>query len=236
MFLETKTNTKRQQLQEAKKVFLEWLNQNHHMQELAASPPRDTCTLMEDSLLHYVNRVRGLGFKDKQTAEIAIKNLEGRDPDYQKLAVNGLLNSAKVMLRKTKNPEKITCLNQAVEVFLDYLEKLKYVNQPTCRYLPATIIDKFPPPTDELQKEFITTYKYFKDFKKLRSRFPDGKYEKTWDIVRNKNLWRIIEDFSATNEQLWLETGAPSELHLRMIHWAYSPEPIKVREYVDGKF
>lgn len=39
--------------------------------------------------------VPGLGFKDKDKALETIKNLEGRDPDYQKLAVKGLVGRAK---------------------------------------------------------------------------------------------------------------------------------------------
>lgn len=39
--------------------------------------------------------VPGLGFKDKDKAQETIKNLEGRDPDYQKLAVKGLIGRAK---------------------------------------------------------------------------------------------------------------------------------------------
>lgn len=39
--------------------------------------------------------VPGLGFKDKEKAFETIKNLEGRDPDYQKLAIKGLIGRAK---------------------------------------------------------------------------------------------------------------------------------------------
>lgn len=39
--------------------------------------------------------VPGLGFKDKEKAQETIKILEGRDPDYQKLAIKGLIGRAK---------------------------------------------------------------------------------------------------------------------------------------------
>ncbi|XP_028160676.1 uncharacterized protein LOC114353052 [Ostrinia furnacalis] len=42
--------------------------------------------------------VPGLGFKDKETADGTLKELEGRDPDYQKLAVKGLIGRAKRVL------------------------------------------------------------------------------------------------------------------------------------------
>lgn len=43
--------------------------------------------------------VPGLGFKDKEKALETIKNLEGRDADYQKLAVKGLIGRAKRTLQ-----------------------------------------------------------------------------------------------------------------------------------------
>lgn len=39
--------------------------------------------------------VPGLGFKDQEKAQETLKNLEGRDPDYQKLAIKGLIGRAK---------------------------------------------------------------------------------------------------------------------------------------------
>lgn len=46
--------------------------------------------------------VPGLGFKDKEKALDTIKNLEGRDADYQKLAVKGLIGRAKRTLQGKK--------------------------------------------------------------------------------------------------------------------------------------
>lgn len=44
------------------------------------------------------DKVQGLGFKDKAAAEGTLKELEGRDPEYQRLAINGLLGSARRVL------------------------------------------------------------------------------------------------------------------------------------------
>lgn len=44
------------------------------------------------------DKVQGLGFKDAEKAKETLKNLEGRDPDYQKLALKGLIGSAKRVL------------------------------------------------------------------------------------------------------------------------------------------
>ena len=49
--------------------------------------------------------VPGLGFKDKDKALESIKILEGRDPDYQRLTVKGLIGRAKrVLTCKYENP------------------------------------------------------------------------------------------------------------------------------------
>lgn len=42
--------------------------------------------------------VPNLGFKDKDKALETIKALEGRDPDYQKLAIKGLIGRANRVL------------------------------------------------------------------------------------------------------------------------------------------
>lgn len=42
--------------------------------------------------------VPNLGFKDKDKALETIKELEGRDPDYQKLAIKGLIGRANRVL------------------------------------------------------------------------------------------------------------------------------------------
>lgn len=42
--------------------------------------------------------VAGLGFKDKEKACETISILKGRDPDYQKLAIKGLIGRAKRVL------------------------------------------------------------------------------------------------------------------------------------------
>lgn len=48
--------------------------------------------------------VPGLGFKDKDKALETLQNLEGRDPDYQKLAIKGLIGRAKRTLTRKLSP------------------------------------------------------------------------------------------------------------------------------------
>lgn len=51
--------------------------------------------------------VPGLGFKDKDKAQETLQNLEGRDPDYQKLAIKGLIGRAKRTLTRKLSHSKI---------------------------------------------------------------------------------------------------------------------------------
>lgn len=62
--------------------------------------------------------VPGLGFKDKDKALETLKILEGRDPDYQKLAIKGLIGRAKRTLTR-----KFICifkLYYVVNTFLNF--------------------------------------------------------------------------------------------------------------------
>lgn len=59
--------------------------------------------------------VPGLGFKDKDKAQETIKNLDGRDPDYQKLAIKGLIGRAKrTLTRKSFCVPKRPCIRNFV--------------------------------------------------------------------------------------------------------------------------
>ncbi|CAH0698369.1 unnamed protein product [Spodoptera exigua] len=66
--------------------------------------------------------VPGLGFKDKEAAEGTLKELEGRDPDYQRLAVKGLIGRAKRVLTCTRDETKIANIKEAMAIFEKFLD------------------------------------------------------------------------------------------------------------------
>lgn len=87
----TKAEDKKANIQEAMDVFEKWLEEN--------APKKQTKNDDEDDKTEKnPETVPGLGFKDREKAEESLKILEGRDPDYIKLAVKGLVGRAKRVL------------------------------------------------------------------------------------------------------------------------------------------
>lgn len=79
----------------------------------------------------------------------------------------------------------------------------------------------------------MEVYKSKKNFKQLRALFPSWDPETSWDIVRNRHLWKLKEEMGDAEEvSLWNDEGEPTAQHLQLIHWAYSPEPRAVADYL----
>lgn len=165
--------------------------------------------------------------------------LAERDPDYQRLAIKGLIGSSKRVLSGTKNEDKITAINEGVQVLEDFLEKFEKENRikDNRAYLAHAVIAKLPEPTEELAADFLAAYGGSKakgNYKHLRTMTPKEEETTSWDIIRNRQIAKLLDQIKAEDAKLFdQDTGAPSELHLRLIHWAYSPQPEKVKSYVD---
>lgn len=161
--------------------------------------------------------------------------LEGRDPDYQKLAVKGLITSSKRVLSGTKDSNKINAIKEGVKVLEEFLEKFDNENRSrlNCAYLSVDVITQFPVPKDKLQAEFLDVYKSKKNYKHLRVILPEDDDDNTWDVIRNKNVWKIKDHIKEKDLKLWNDNGEPSEEHLKLIYWAYSPQPDKVKAYLE---
>lgn len=159
--------------------------------------------------------------------------LEGRDPDYQKLAIKGLIGSSKRVLSGTKNEDKVKAIKGAVQILEDFLEKFDAENRSSTNkaYLAPEILDQLPQSSDKLIAEFVEVYTAKRNYKMLRTIEPvkstsDG--NRTWDIIRNRELSKIKCDIDG---KLFKDNGDPSDTHLEMIYWAYSPQPAKVKSY-----
>ncbi|GJQ68913.1 hypothetical protein Trydic_g6102 [Trypoxylus dichotomus] len=115
--------------------------------------------------------VPGLGFKDKDKALESLKILEGRDPDYQKLAVKGLIGRAKRVITLTKDKEKLQNINDAMKVFEDFVKDFEKNNKSkeNRAYLPLASIDALLPLKSEYNIEdkqaeaFLKAYRTVKD-------------------------------------------------------------------------
>lgn len=161
--------------------------------------------------------------------------MEGRDPEYQRLSVSSLITSAKRTLTNTKNPDKKAAINAAIDVFREFLDKYTAENRSQLNrpYLPCTVLEKLPKPDDKLVAEFVKVYVDTINYKMLRTIAPEENESEThtWDIVRNKELAKLS---SVPDANLFNSDGSPTDPHLAMIYWAYSPQPNKVKQYYES--
>ncbi|GAB0094876.1 mitotic apparatus protein p62 [Sergentomyia squamirostris] len=228
----TKAEEKRTNIQQAIEVFEKWIEENK-----SASAKNKSTKSNADSE-EKIDKVPGLGFKDKDAAEKTLKILDNRDADYQKLAIKGLITSSKTVIARTKDKEKITAIKEGIDILTDYLDSLDTSGQPNMKYLPVDIIQHFPKPSEKLVSQFLTTYTDTAsgNYKKLRTLFPDEDDDNdSWDIVRNKNLkkqQKIIDDKKLS---LFNSDGSPTKEHLMLISWAYTPKLEKLKQYIDKK-
>lgn len=168
---------------------------------------------------------------------VLIRILDGRDPDYQKLAIKGLIGSSKRVLSGTKNEDKVKAIKDGVQVLENFLEKFERENlsKHNMAYLSEPVVTAFKSPSSSLGCEFIKTYsgKARGNYKHLRTMFPKDDDSKSWDIVRNKKLKSLKEKIASEKLSLFHDDGSPTEVHLQLIHWAYSPHPERVKAYVE---
>ncbi|XP_016981978.1 uncharacterized protein LOC108046653 [Drosophila rhopaloa] len=226
----TKAEEKLKNINAAIGVFEKWLEENG-----GGASSKNAKTDSEDK----VETVPGLGFKDKAAAEATLSILAERDPDYQKLAIKGLIGSSKRVLSGTKNEDKIKAIKEGVQVLEDFLEKFEAENRvkENRAYLPLAVVTKLPESQEELASEFLEAYGGSKakgNYKHLRTMFPKEDEKTSWDIVRNRQLAKLLEQIKSEEAKLFdSESGAPSDLHLQLIHWAYSPQPDKLKQYIE---
>lgn len=166
-----------------------------------------------------------------------LRILEGRDPEYQKFAVKGLIGSSKRVLAGTKNADKIKAIKDAVKILEDFLDKFERENliRLNRAYLNYTTIEDLPQPKDSLAVDFLKAYGGSKakgNYKHLRTLYPKDDESTSWDIIRNKHVESLLEEMKKNDAKLFKDDGEPTELHLKMISWAFSPQPDKVKKYV----
>lgn len=139
------------------------------------------------------------------------------------------------MLTGTKNGDKVKAIKEGVAILEDFLETFDRENRSKLNmaYLPANTIAALAKPSGKLPVDFLQAYqgKAKGNYKHLRTMSANDTH--TWDIVRNKELAKIKEKVAKDNGKLFDGNGAPTKEHLEMIHWAYSPQPDKLKAHVD---
>ncbi|XP_063231687.1 uncharacterized protein LOC134536084 [Bacillus rossius redtenbacheri] len=190
---------------------------------------------------------QGAGFKDKDKALETIRLLEGRDVSFQFQIINSMYHRAKVILKRTKDAEKVKNLTEAVETFDAWLNDYRAHSRAkeNFPYLPLDVVEGYDKLAERYgikQPEngtpsFLQVYRSAEgDLKKLRvlKVDKDDDASVTWDVHRNRNLKHVSERIRAEHLPLY-ETdlqyrGLPSREHVEMVMWGYSPEPTKVKK------
>uniref|UniRef100_A0A1B0CHC2 Putative uracil-dna degrading factor n=1 Tax=Lutzomyia longipalpis TaxID=7200 RepID=A0A1B0CHC2_LUTLO len=227
----TKAEEKRNNIKEAIEVFENWLEENKST--TSKSKAKSSGGENEEK----IDKVPGLGFKDKEAAEKTLKILDNRDADYQKLVLKSLITSSKSVISRTKDKQKVSDIKEGVDILTEYLDSLDTLGQPNMKYLPADIIQNFPKPSDKLAKEFLVTYTETAggNYKKLRTLFPEDDDSNSWDIVRNKNLSSLQKTIQEKKLSLFNSDGSPTKEHLALISWAYTPKMEKLKQFIEQK-
>lgn len=90
--------------------------------------------------------------------------------------------------------------------------------------------------TDKLAIEFVNTYAKKPvngNYKHLRTLFPSTDDSISWDIIRNRKLKELKKNVSK-DTNLFDSNGRPTEVHLSLIHWAWSPEASKLKTWASA--
>ena len=146
-----------------------------------------------------------------------------------------MIGSSKRVLSSTKNEDKIKSIKEGVAILEDFLDEFEKEGRSKLNmaYLSYDIIKQLPKPVDSLMKEFLDCYGNDSkgNYKHLRTRAPEDDDSVSWDIIRNKKLLELKAD--AEDKDLFHSNGKPTEIHLDMIYWAYSPSESKLKKYCE---
>ncbi|XP_048002511.1 uncharacterized protein LOC125239076 [Leguminivora glycinivorella] len=246
----TKAEEKIKNIKEAMEVFENWLAEldagkekkpeKKKEQKKEKKEDKDSSSDVEmedkDEKKLPADKVQGLGFKDKEAAEGTIKALEGRDPDYQQLAVKGLLGSAKRVLTCTRDETKLANIKEAMAILEKFLDDFdtNHLSKQNNAYLSLGIVKTAQKSAGdavtEKQRAFIAAYSSVNgEYKRLRT-VEEKEGGKTWDIVRNAALKELKEKHA--DAKLFNDKDEPTPEHLELLLWAYSPEAAKVKKLV----
>lgn len=133
----------------------------------------------------------------------------------------------------------MAAIKEGVAVLEQFLEDFDRENRSrhNLAYLPASIGTALPESADKLAAEFAEYYagdRVRGNYKHLRTLYPLDEETDTWDIVRNRAVHKLKERISSGGGgKLFKEDGAPTDDHLAMLYWAYSPQPEKVTAWLE---
>lgn len=140
----------------------------------------------------------------------------------------------------TKDKEKLQNINDATSVFEDFLRKFELSNlgKENRAYLSLSSIEALLPLKEKYEiknsqiDDFLKAYKKTAkgEYKNLRT-VSSGEDQPTWDIVRNKELKKLLKSIDENKADLW-EDNLPTKEHMEIILWAYSPDASKIKKNI----
>ncbi|XP_069688596.1 uncharacterized protein Ude isoform X2 [Periplaneta americana] len=194
---------------------------------------------------------QGAGFKDKEKALETIQLLEGRDITFQFQIINSMYHRAKVIHKRTKDPEKVKNLSEAIETFEKWIDDYKSHSRAkeNLTYLPLDVVEAFEPLAERykvttevagVDSSFLKIYHAAEgDLKKLRVAKvnPDDEKSITWDVHRNKHLKPLVDRLKSDDGIALYRTeekvkGLPTKEHVELVMWGYSPEVTKLKKTI----
>lgn len=177
--------------------------------------------------------IQGAGFKDAETAKKTISLVSKRSLTYQWQTINTMYSRAKHHPNKTKDIEA------AQAVFQGWLRETyprQKREQRAFKPLSKKTVEAFLPlleRADGIDTAFAQMYVNLEARKRLANTLVDEKEpgEPDWDRTRTDALARLVPEEKdgdhdgqvADDNKLWGEDGRPTEDHLRLIAWAWSP-------------
>ena len=171
--------------------------------------------------------LQGGGFKDAETAKKTLSLVSKRSLTYQWQTINTMFNRAKHHPKKTKDIEA------AQAVFSHWLKETypkEKREQRAFKPLSKKTVEAFMPlleKTKGIDTTFAEMYINLEARKRLANTLVDDKEpgEPDWDRTRTDALAKLVpEGDQVAEDKLWAEeNGQPSEDHLRLIAWAWSP-------------
>jgi hypothetical protein len=194
---------------------------------------------------------QGAGFKDKEKALETLQLLEGRDITFQFQVINSMFHRAKVIHKRTKDPEKLRNLSEAIETFENWLNDYRSHSRAkeNLTYLPLDVVEAFQPLADRygvktelpsVEVSFLKAYRNADgDLKKLRvlKVNPDDEKSITWDVHRNIHLKPLADRVKGDDAPPLYRTeekvrGLPTREHVQLVMWGYSPEATKLKKII----
>lgn len=141
------------------------------------------------------------------------------------------------MILVTKDKDKLQNINDAVQVFEEWLQNFEKLNlsKENRAYLPLATVKTLLPLKKQYKiedKQASAFYEAYKsvggDYKNLRT-VSSGDNEPTWDIVRNTVLRKLLKKLEEDKPDLWKD-DLPTKEHVELIIWAYSPDASKIKK------